>query len=170
MEVQNQLVVGMSEIQVASGPTRYTCLGLGSCIGLCALDPFSGVSGAIHVMLPEAFPNRPVDRPGKFADTGLPELLHLMELAGAIRSKIIAAYAGGASVFQYGTGVPGVQDVGHRNAEAVRKVARELGINVIAHDTGGSNGRTIYMQSDTGEMVVKTISAGERVLCSLRRP
>lgn len=169
MPVQTTVVVGMAQIRVSTEPALYTCLGLGSCIGLCALDTASGVSGVIHVMLPEAFKNRPVDKVGKFVDTGLPELLKLMEEAGADRSNIAAAYVGGASVFQYGTGTPGAQDIGTRNACAVKQIAQDLGLHVVSADVGGSNGRTLTMHSATGEVSVKTIKAGEAVLCSLRR-
>jgi SAM-dependent methyltransferase len=68
------LLVGMGETKV-SKTQPLSALGLGSCIGLLAYCPLSGVAGMAHIMLPEAFPNQPIPLPGKFADTALPHLL-----------------------------------------------------------------------------------------------
>ena len=94
--VAQSVMVGMAEIQVLKGTGTFSCLGLGSCIGLCLLDPSNNVGGMAHVMLPEAFPDRPVEKRGKFADTAVPELLEQMLKAGAKKEKILAAIAGGA--------------------------------------------------------------------------
>ncbi|MCH8978746.1 MAG: chemotaxis protein CheD [Armatimonadetes bacterium] len=158
----------MAEIAVARKPILYTCLGLGSCVAVCALDTKTGVSGVIHVMLPETFKNRPVEKAGKFADTGVPELVRQMEEAGAIRGKIVVAYSGGASVFQFGNGKPGFQDVGTRNGAAVEKAVESLGLPVIATDVGGTNGRSLFMCSESGEVRVRTVRHGEFTLCNLR--
>ena len=167
MLVANGISVSMAEIVVASDPVVYNCLGLGSCVGVCAQDTKTGVSGMIHVMLPAAFDNRPVEKLGKFADTGLPELIRQMEEAGAIRRSIVVAYSGGASVFQFSSGRPGLQDVGARNAVAVAAEIENLGLPVIASDVGGTNGRSIFMCSESGEVLVRTVRHGEKTLCSL---
>lgn len=163
-----QLVVGMAEIQVAKGPATLTCIGLGSCIGFLVVDPSSGVCGMVHVMLPESFRDRPVDKPGKFADTGIPELLKAVEKLGASRSRLICAYSGGAQVFKFGGSGESRLDVGARNGTAVAEIVRSLGLRILAHDVGGSSGRTMVYDSSTGEVVVKTLSKGTKVLCSLR--
>lgn len=163
-----QLVVGMAEIQVARGPATLTCIGLGSCIGFLVVDPSTGVCGMVHIMLPESFRDRPVDKLGKFADTGLPELIKSVEKLGVSRSRLICAYAGGAQVFQFGAAAESRLDVGARNSTAVADFVRKLGLRVVAHDVGGSSGRTMVYDSSTGEVVVRTLSKGTKVLCSLR--
>lgn len=168
MLVKDKLMVGLAEIKVAQGTATLHCLGLGSCIGLCFLDPQTHVSGMIHIMLPEAFKNRPIEKPGKFADTGIPELLKQMLAAGAVKRRLVAAYSGGASVFQFGNGKDSMRDIGSRNAEKVAELMVALGIPVIAYDTGGSNGRSMMVCSKTGKVTVKTIRQGETTLCNLR--
>ena len=49
MPVATTLVVGMADIQVVKGGGVLSCLGLGSCIGLCALDPHAQVAGMVHI-------------------------------------------------------------------------------------------------------------------------
>ncbi|MBS1713545.1 MAG: chemotaxis protein CheD [Armatimonadetes bacterium] len=162
------VVVGMAEIHVVKSPGVLSCLGLGSCIGLVAFDPVSEVAGMIHLMLPASFKDKPVDKPGKFADTGLPEMLRLLESAGAPKSRLVVAYAGGAQVFKFGDQGAGRLDVGARNIEAVEAAVRALGIRPIFTDVGGANGRTVTVELSTGNVKVRTVNTGEKLVCNLR--
>lgn len=160
-------MVGMAEIHVSTGPAQFTCLGLGSCIGLALLDPQAKVTGMIHIMLPAAFPDRPVDKVGKFADTGITELIDRLKKIGAVPSRLIAAYCGGAQVFQMGNG-ESKMDIGIRNAAAVQEILKKLNIKVVAQDVGGNSGRTMIYDSESGNITVRTVLGGERVLCTLK--
>ena len=64
--VEGAVLVGMADIQVIRGSGQLTCLGLGSCIGLCGLDVSANVAGMVHIMLPQAFQGKGVEKPGKF--------------------------------------------------------------------------------------------------------
>lgn len=168
MATATAILVGMAEIHVSPKPALYSCLGLGSCIGFLAYDPASKVSGMIHIMLPEAFRDRPIDRVGKFADVGLPEMIRMMEAQGANTGRLVAAYCGGAQVFQYGNS-NGKLDVGARNSAAVAQwLKTQPNIRVLASDVGGSSGRTMTVDIATGTVKVRTIHNGERLLCQLK--
>lgn len=163
----DEVIVGLAEIRIAKGPTNFAFIGLGSCIGFCALDPVADVAGAVHIMLPQAGRSVAADQLGKFADTAVGELIRLMEEAGAAREHITAAYAGGANI----TPVEGASakfDIGSRNLEAVEAVVQSMKIPVKAADAGGSVGRTLKLAAKTGDVTVRTIKLGEAVLCSLR--
>jgi chemotaxis protein CheD len=166
--VATPTLVGMAEIHVHQGPALYSCIGLGSCIGLVAHCPASGVSGMIHVMLPEAFKDKPIDKPGKFVDVGLPEMVKLMAAKGANPNRLVAAYAGGAQVFKIGADVSSRLDIGKRNAEAVKTLLEQLRIRTVAHDVGGSNGRTVTVDIASLTVKVRSINEGEKILCNLR--
>lgn len=161
-------MVGMAELVVVKGDAIFNCLGLGSCIGLLATDIDAGVSGMVHIMLPEAFANKPVDKIGKFADTGIPELIRQIEAKGGNKARLKLAYAGGAHVFKFSNGSDNKIEVGNRNIEAVEKQLKLLGLKPVATDVGGSQGRTVTYDSSTGIYKVKTISQGEKVLCTLK--
>lgn len=169
MSVATQLMVGMGEIQTAKGDAVFTCLGLGSCVGVAMFDSRNRVGGMVHVMLPEAFPDKPVDKPGKFADTGLVELLRQLEKLGATKTGLLVAYAGGAQVFQFGAGQPNRLDVGRRNGEAVALWLGRLGLKVVASDVGGTAGRTVVFSTITGDVTVKKVTSGTETLANLRR-
>lgn len=161
-------LAGMSDICVSKGPTQFTCLGLGSCVGVAAYDPSSGVSGMVHIMLPASFPDKPVDRPGKFADTALPALVAEMVAHGADATRIQAAICGGAQVFKFGQEVNSLLQIGERIAQATKAQLANLGIRLIGEDVGGNLGRTVTFATESGEVRVRTVSQGEKLLCNLR--
>lgn len=164
-----QINVGIAEIAVTKEAATLVCLGLGSCIGVCAYDAASKVAGMIHIMLPEQFPGRPLEKPGKFADTGIPELLRLMRASGADPSRLQVAYAGGAQVFKFGADTASKLDVGARNCVAVEQHVKQAGLKPLAIDVGGSSGRTLTFDTTTGEIRSRTIAGGEKILCTFRR-
>ena len=164
----SQILVGMAEIHTAKGPAMFTCLGLGSCIGMAAMDPRAGVAGMVHIMLPELFAGRAEEKVGKFADTGVPALIEALEALGGDRKHMSIAIAGGAQVFKFGSGGPSRLDIGARNQTAVEAQIKKLGLHCVGKDVGGNAGRTMTMFSDTGEVKVRTVSQEERLLCKLR--
>lgn len=162
----SNLTVGMGEIQVVRGVGHVlTALGLGSCIGVCLYDPLTRVAGMVHVVLPKSQADKTGDLPGKFADTAIPAIVQRMIEQGASASRLKAAIAGGAQLFQFG--VSNSLDVGARNAEAVLAALRTVGIPLLAKDIGGNAGRTLRLVSDNGLVVVRTIGGVERELATL---
>jgi chemotaxis protein CheD len=167
--VSTQVLVTMAEIQILKGSGTFTCLGLGSCIGLCILDPVANIGGCAHIMLPESFADKKGERPGKFADTGVPALIQMMERLGAQRSRMVVAMAGGAQVFKYGAGEGQSRlDIGARNSAAVETALKQAGLKLTAKDVGGNMGRTLTYSVETGAISVRVASQGERALCNLR--
>lgn len=51
-------------------------------------------------------------------------------------------------------------DIGMRNVLAVRAILKQLGIPLLAEDTGGYQGRTMIM--DLGERSVRIVTAGRQ--------
>jgi len=119
----------------------------------------------VHVVLPKSQMDKAGELPGKFADTAIPAIVQRMVEMGASTSRLKAAIAGGAQLFQFG--VSSSLDVGARNSEAVIAALRELGIPLQAKDVGGSVGRTLRLVSDTGLVAVRTIGGTERELAVL---
>ena len=55
-----------------------------------------------------------------------------------------------------------IMRVGARNAEAAKKILKDLNIRLIAEDTGGTYGRTVSINMEDGVYKVKTIDKGEK--------
>lgn len=148
--------IGMAELDVCSAPDAITTLGLGSCIGCVIYDPSTKICGMVHVMLPDSTKIRQNETIAKFGDTGVRELLRVVLEAGAKRTSLVAKIAGGSQMFAFKTDNEMLR-VGERNADAVEKALRELGIPLVAKDTGGNVGRTVEFYPETGEFVIKCI-------------
>ena len=152
--------VGMADYKVGQAPSTIISYGLGSCIGISLYDPQAKVGGLLHIMLPDSTQARPTDNPAKFADTGLPLMLKDVLALGASRSRLVAKIAGGAQMFAFANATD-IMRVGVRNAEAAKKILKDLNIRLIAEDTGGTYGRTVSINMEDGVYKVKTIDKGE---------
>ncbi|MBQ1867372.1 MULTISPECIES: chemotaxis protein CheD [Selenomonas] len=153
--------VGMADYKVGQAPSTIISYGLGSCIGISLYDPQAKVGGLLHIMLPDSTQARPTDNPAKFADTGLPLMLKDVLALGASRSRLVAKIAGGAQMFAFQNATD-IMRVGARNAEAAKKILKDLNIRLIAEDTGGTYGRTVSINMEDGVYKVKTIDKGEK--------
>ena len=154
--------VGMADFKTAKSPDILLTAGLGSCIGICIHDAFLKVGGMAHIMLPTASGSLG-GNPAKYADTALKLLLDEIVGLGANKSRLRAKIAGGAQMFSF-PGKPPVLKIGERNAEAVGLELKKHGIPLLISDVGGSFGRTIYFDVGTGELRIRTINHGEKVV------
>ena len=148
--------VGMADLKLCLPPAGITTLGLGSCVGVALRDTVNKVGGLAHVMLPDSTAIRNNSNVAKFADTGVAELVRIMEQAGAKRSRMVAKIAGGAKMFNFNSDSTMMQ-VGDRNVEGVKKKLKELGIRLLAEDTGLNFGRTVEFFPETGDFVIKAV-------------
>ena len=144
--------VGIAEYEVTADDAELTTSGLGSCVGVALYDEVHAVAGLIHVMLPEA-DGMQDDKPAKFADTGTELLIEEMEALGAATGSIEAKIAGGSDMLDFSENG---SSIGSRNAEKVRETLEEHGVPVVGEDLGGDHGRSVKLEADTGDLVVKS--------------
>lgn len=160
--MSNIINVGMADLKTATNPDILMTAGLGSCIGICIHDPIGKVGGMAHIMLPTANGNIEGNL-AKYADTAVEILIGDILRLGATKSRLRAKIAGGAQMFSF-PGKPPVLKIGDRNAEAVEVELKRLGVPLLISDVGGSFGRTIHFNVGTGELKVRTINHGEKVI------
>ncbi len=155
--------VGMADLKLCISPNAVTTLGLGSCVGVAIRDPQTKVGGLAHVMLPDSKSVNNNSNIAKFADTGIEELVRQMEKAGAVRRRMVAKIAGGAQMFQLQS-KSDLMRVGDRNVEAVKKKLAELGIKLLAQDTGADYGRTVEFFPETGDYIIKSVGKPQKTI------
>ena len=155
--------VGMADLNICKAPNVITTLGLGSCIGLTLYDPVTKIGGMVHYMLPDSTKVRNNSNIAKFGDTGIRELLNRVVAAGASRTRLVAKIAGGARMFEV-SGLSEVGNIGARNAEAAKEMLKELGIRLIAEDTGLNYGRTVELHCATGEFHIKAVGKPLKII------
>jgi len=156
------IVVGMADLKVAKHPDTLTTLGLGSCVGITLFDRAKKIGGMAHCMLPtyKGFEGQNI---AKFVDSAVIELINQLVRIGASRNALVAKIAGGAHMFGR-TQNSDMLKIGERNAAAGLAILRQLSIPVQANDTGGSHGRTIELNIETGALRIKTVGAGEKFI------
>lgn len=155
-------MVRMGELAISDTPGDVlVSLGLGSCIGLALVDKRAGVAGLAHIVLPASGGDVRPETMHKFADHAVPALLDGMVERGASRVFIKASLVGGASMFA-AVG----QDVGRRNAAAVRELVAERRLPVVAEAVGGSRGRTVKVDVASGTVSVREAGGSEEVLAA----
>ncbi len=155
--------VGIGEFKVSKNPARLVTLGLGSCVGVGMWDPVTGIGGLIHIMLPSSKEFSKLSRKEKYADLGIPMMLREMINMGAGKSRITAKLVGGAQMFS-GLDKKQVFNIGERNIKASRSILKELNITIAAEDVGGNRGRTMYLDLQNGQVLVKTLGKGIKVI------
>ncbi|MGL4820532.1 MAG: chemotaxis protein CheD [Bacilli bacterium] len=156
--------IGIAEAALCNKPDKLRTAGLGSCVGVVLYDEMSGMSGMVHVMLPDiriardSNPNR-----WKYADTGVKDLYDALIKKGAMRTRMRAKIAGGAQMFQFQQN-NGTVAIGTRNVMQVKEALKMCGIPLIAEHTGGNQGRTIQFDATTQLLHIRIVHGGELTL------
>jgi chemotaxis protein CheD len=148
------VVIGIGECAVSTDPkATLVTYALGSCIAVTLFDPALRIGGLLHFMLPDSSLDREkaIQRPGMFADTGVPLLLQKAYQRGALRSRMEVSVMGGAHVMDDG----GNFDIGRRNHLALRKIFWKEGVLVRSEDVGGTQSRTVRLEMSSGRIVIR---------------
>jgi chemotaxis protein CheD len=153
--------VKIGEIKVARTEGTLFTIGLGSCVAVVLYDPRERVAGLAHVMLP--VPTSRNQTPGRFAPTAIPEMVRLMEAAGARPRGLFARIVGGAAMFESVLPTEGLR-LGARNIEAVREALSKAQIPLRGEDVGGSFGRSIYFTAADGKVLVRAVKREDVIL------
>jgi len=88
--MNNPISLGLGEMAVTRNPDDVlAAYGLGSCLGICMIDPVTKVTGLRHAVLPETLNISDSVNPSnasKFVDRGIESLLAAMTKEGANRN------------------------------------------------------------------------------------
>jgi chemotaxis protein CheD len=154
------IIVEIADLKVSSNPNVVlVTYALGSCVAAIVYDPVMKAGGMIHYMLPlsESSPEKAVERPAMFADTGIPMLFHSMYALGCKKQDLIVKVAGGGALYDDN----GHFAIGQRNYTILRKMFWKAGVMITAEDVGGCKSRTARLFLDSGRCTVT--SSGEEV-------
>jgi chemotaxis protein CheD len=156
-----EIRVRIAHHAVAKGHSRIVTIGLGSCVAIAIHDRVTKVGGLAHVLLPDASLGRGVENRARYASTAVPLLLDEMRALGAA-GPWAGTLVGGAALFGPMLAFGGA--VGARNVEAARAALARARVPVVGEDVGGESGRTVSFDVYTGELKVRSVRGGERVL------
>ncbi len=122
---------------------------LGSCVAACIRDPFLGIGGMNHFLLPESNGNSF----GGVADEGTRYGNHAMELLindllklGCKKERFEVKVFGGAHVGNMNV------SVGQDNSDFIMQYIEQEVLNLVSHDLGGNRARKIHFFPETGRV------------------
>lgn len=139
-------VLQINELCVTRQPVVYTCFGLGSCIALFIADRLTGVTGGVHIPMPDDIVAGEFLSAARLIETLLSNFQKLGSNLSFLRAKI----AGGAQIYDSFT------SLGQQNIDAVVAHLRERKIFLAAADVGGKLARTAHFNSVTGALTIFT--------------
>ncbi len=155
------VIVGIGDCKVSGNVEDVLVThALGSCIAILIHDPVARVAGLLHYMLPDASlnPEKGIERPFMFADTGIPKLFQRACKLGAVPSRMVVMAAGGAQMLD----ADGVFHIGRRNHLAMRKIFLNAGITVHKEQIGGGSSRTVKIAVMSGRVHLRVKGEAER--------
>ena len=149
-------MLSLGEWAVSDDPDReLVCLGLGSCVALCAYDAQKHIAGMAHMVLPDSDDGKRGGAEAKFVDLAIPLVLDELEKHGATLSRLKIHLVGGAQMLT-GASFTDTMMIGQRNVEAARQVLDGLRMRISTEDTGGEAGRTVRLHVATGELDISS--------------
>jgi two-component system chemotaxis response regulator CheB len=135
---------------------------LGSCVAVCLSNAFRGIAGMNHFLLPELAAGGEVGRYGDSSTTSLIKTLFALDADPMhYRARV---YGGGRVIGHLGA----LGDIGARNIEMARKLLLERGISIDHEDVGGSRGRRIDFNTETGLVQCRAVGASLPVVLPSR--
>lgn len=155
--------VRIGDVKVAADSSLLFTIGLGSCVAIALYDADRRIGGLAHAMLPHPANGRKDAPPGRFAHTAVQELLQLMQQEGAVPQRLRARLAGGASMFRDVLEGDGLR-LGRRNVEAAHAALARAGIPVEGEDVFGTYGRSVFLRTTDGRLLVTSVNHDDVIL------
>ncbi len=126
----------------------FTCLGLGSCIGLFVQDRSTGISGGAHILMPDDFHSLSSDKHYS-VKSAVNELLHQFKMNGSTVENLRAKITGGAtiSLSQSKTGELNIKNV-------VSELVQNK-VYIAAAEVGGTMSRSAWFNCESGTLTIR---------------
>ncbi len=152
-----QIILGVGDFGASNQAGEVVkTFALGSCVSVIMLDPKTRTIGMVHVALPDSSINKVKahEKPGYFADTGIPVLLQQMTRFGCHKrgKGMVVKLCGGANVMDTND----TFKIGKRNALAIKKILWSFGMGAVSEDLGGNFSRTVTISVETGQVTLSS--------------
>ncbi len=126
---------------------------LGSCVSACMRDPVAKVGGMNHFMLPDRDVEGPLSASARYGAYAMEVLINQLFALGARRERLEAKVFGAARV------LPGMSDIGRRNAAFAIDYLKRESIRVVAEDLGSNEPCKIYFFAQSGRVLLKRLKS-----------
>ena len=146
------------EHYVSDQPDEMLVTILGSCVAACIRDPFLGIGGMNHFMLPEANGAGwdTASDSMRYGNVAMERLINDILARGGIRQRLEIKVFGGGNVMN------GTANIGHRNADFVEDYLAAENLPIAAHHLRGRLPRRVHYFPATGKVLLLELQRTER--------
>lgn len=135
---------------------------LGSCVSACIRDPYAGVGGMNHFMLPEAGNSAnsgwdTVSSSMRYGNVAMERLINDILVRGGRRERLEIKVFGGGNVMAASS------NIGHRNADFVEGYLAAEGLPIAAAHLRGILARRIHYFPATGKVMLMELRPNEEL-------
>ncbi|MCF8031232.1 MAG: chemotaxis protein CheD [Desulfohalobiaceae bacterium] len=152
----DEILLGLGDIGVSTDGRPIRTQGLGSCVAVSVWCPGMKAAGLVQIALPESRinPGKAGEKPGYFADTGIPALIAEIKGRGCklTEQETEVKIMGGAEIMNTND----VFNIGEHNVAAVRRILSKEKLRVMAEEVGGHSSKTVTVFSKTGEVMLSS--------------
>ena len=141
-----QQLVGPGYIYVTPHPVQFSLVS-GSSVAVCLYDPKNRIGGINH--FPYPLIRDPKKATAMFGNAATAALVRMMLDQGGKRRRMEAQILGGAFNPELSE-----RDIGLENVDVARRVLSSRRIQIVSEDVGGSRGRKVVFNTETGEVAV----------------
>ena len=150
MDTLRKVYVKGGEHVVAESPSELITI-LGSCVSVCLWDREEKRGGMNHYLLPKCTHSLGRSIGGVAATEMLIE--SMTRGLSSLKNLEAKIFGGGIRFFSNS-----FLEVGLQNVEVAKKILEDLQIPIVVNDTGGTNGRKIQFNTQTGQVAVSFIT------------
>jgi chemotaxis protein CheD len=134
---------------------------LGSCLSVTMFNRRTKLGGVCHSILPQCESRTQCVEncleTFRYVDCSIRMMVHLFERHSVKRNEIEVKCFGGANMFSRRAQVSGSIFIGKQNIQTAKQIIHSEGLNILAMDVGGLQGRKIFFYTDTGEVYLKRL-------------
>ncbi|HEX9021338.1 MAG TPA: chemotaxis protein CheD [Nitrospirota bacterium] len=149
------------DMYFAKQPTLIVTV-LGSCLSITMFNRRRGLGSICHGLLPKCGP-RKKDCQGeclegfRYVDCSIRRMVQLFDRHKVKRSEIEIKCFGGADMFTRTIELPGIASIGRQNVTTAKQILKDEGLKLRVIDVGGLQGRKIFFNTRTGEVLLKRL-------------
>jgi chemotaxis protein CheD len=129
---------------------------LGSCVSACIRDPYIGVGGMNHFLLPgDEHTDASMSDSARYGVFAMESLINGILKAGGQKSRFEAKVFGGGNVINNSA------RIGSKNAKFIREFLHREGIRITSEDLEGDHPRRVHYYPDTGKVMMRLLKRKE---------
>jgi chemotaxis protein CheD len=130
---------------------------LGSCVAACIRDPWAGIGGMNHFMLPNSRGDKwnGDGQSSRFGNFAMEKLINELLKAGCSRGSLEIKVFGGGNVTDMQSAI------GTENSRFIIDYLEAEGLRCAAQDLGGQLPRRIHYQPANGKVIRRLLGTGE---------